>query len=174
MDKPRIDLTVMYDQYNRSSYPENFDSRLSVLSKLIGFDYAFRLRDEEQLEFDPRVREIFPENGLFYVHGGLRDNHTNFDLVCQISPQRPDLRFIVEFDGRVQRDDFTSPESYQRYREGLRLDSTDLLNSLNAVRETSIIISSDGINNVLAYSSHEHPSNFHLYLAQLLKTRKSP
>lgn len=157
--------SLVYVHGGRLANHRNFDRLLSISAQRPDLRWI--------VEFDPCMREIFPENGLFYVHGGLLTHHANFDLVCQISPQRPDLKFIVEFDDRVQRDNFSSPETYQMYREGLRLDSAELLKSEEAVRNTNIIIHTLGINRILAYPTPSHQTDFQQYLSMLLQVRRS-
>ncbi len=170
MDKPRIDLTVMYDKFDRSPYPKNFENTFSHLAKAIEFDYSFRFKDEECLELDPNDRELFPENGLFYVHGNMLAEHVNFDLAHRISSQRPDLRFIVEMDSSANSGCFSSAESYQRYRESLTLDSSRLLESLDAIRDTKVIISTGGVGNFFGYP---HSPYLQQYLTTLLRVRNN-
>ncbi len=173
MTLPRIDFVVFYDYFNRDSWKEFLPDELSDIGQIIGAECTARVFSENSLDEDPQNLEYFPTNAVFYVHGAQYRNYDCFDRVCQISPQRPDLKFIVEFDNHASRKHFSSDGAYQRYRECPILGDLDLLESEEAIRNTGIIAHYDAISGLLPPPNPNHPSYFQQYLSMLLKVRRN-
>ncbi len=104
--------------YDNDFHIERIANQLKLLGEAHDFTYYFRAEKElvlDQADFSNRT--LFPENALLYVHGGrFKQKHINFDRVWEISPTRPDLTFMVEFDDASSRGDFNSLEAYHFYR----------------------------------------------------------
>ncbi|MFA6462181.1 MAG: hypothetical protein WCV90_08020 [Candidatus Woesearchaeota archaeon] len=126
-----LDYILVHNYFYDNDY---HIERIANQLKLLGgaHDFTYNVRAEKELVLDQADfldRTLFPENALLYVHGGrFKQKHRNFDRVWEISPTRPDLTFIVEFDDASSRGDFNSPEAYHFYRM-LPILCGDLLNS---------------------------------------------
>ncbi len=171
MPLPQIDFVVAYNQFSTPDWKEEIESMLEPLARAVGAEYTLRLGSETNLLRNPEDRKDFPENAIFYVHGALYRKYANFDRVCEISPKRPDLKFIVEFDSTAHRGNFDSEASYQRYRECPTLWESDFIESLDAIKKRSVIIHTEGIDQLLDEPDLEFPIPFQQYLIMLLQSR---
>ncbi len=113
-----LEVVVIDNHLAIDPLPGIFNSFISPRLEQTGFKVTFKHHNEEDIydpDFSPR------EDSLIYVHGNKLQKYDNFERVIEISRERTDLRFIVEFDPNNERGSFDSPESYARYRSIPRL-----------------------------------------------------
>ncbi|MFA6462180.1 MAG: hypothetical protein WCV90_08015 [Candidatus Woesearchaeota archaeon] len=113
---PHLDLIIAHNPIRDCEERYKVERELDTISRLQGFTFNLNCQGEDYLFKDANNKKIFPEQSLLYVHGGLVDRHLNFDRVLEISPLRPDLRFVVDFDDLSSQLDFKSRETYEQYR----------------------------------------------------------
>ncbi|MFA6462183.1 MAG: hypothetical protein WCV90_08030 [Candidatus Woesearchaeota archaeon] len=110
-----LDLIVIYNEL--LGYQDIFNDSVSPDFVKTGFKVNFKHYSEEELFYPEDFPGLATKNALLYVHGNRMGSHDNFDQVLALSEERPDLKWIVEFDPHSNRDDFSTTESYHRYRD---------------------------------------------------------
>lgn len=173
MSLPKVDFVVAYNHFNTPDWKEEIKDMLAPLAEAVGAKYILRIGPETVLFRNPEDRNDFPDNAIFYVHGALGRKYANFDHACRISTQRPDLKFIVEFDSTAHQGNFDSEASYLRYRECPTLCDLEFIESPAAIKEKSVIIHTKGIDQLLEGPDSEEPTPFQQYLSMLLQGRNT-
>lgn len=169
MSSQRIDLVVFHNFYLLEEHTYMFNRSMSRIAEYLGVKYSSQNRQESDLDLNPQDRKVFPEEGIIYVHGN-HWGYGNLDKVVKLSPQRPDLKFIVKIDSDARRDQFSSSQMYDTYRE--LLGFREVLTSPILVRDTKVIKHDGDISLVLDSPSSEAPTPFQQYLSLLLESRR--
>ncbi len=168
MTFPRIDLVVFHNFF--ADQNDTFDDSFGKLAAILGVEYSVKNFGETKLKQDPQDRELFPEQGLIYVHGSMLRSYDSLDRVFEIAPQRPDLRWMVQVDDNAQSWRFSSQERYEWCRSLPCL--WEVRNNIENVRNAPIVKNLDDTYVILAPPGTREPTDFQQYLSLLLESRR--
>lgn len=163
-----LDYILVHNYFYADEFHlDRITNQLRPLAETHGFTYTARTEPDIFIEMaDIQEREYFSEGAVVYVHGDKLRQHPHFNRVLELPPLRPDLRFVMEFDNGSDRDDFSSPKVYQRYRE-LPFLNEELKNS--ARRDAPIVAF---YKNVDCFPPIEEGTPMADYILHLLEGRK--